>query len=80
MLALSRRVRKEIRIGPRRVTAPPAGARNRIKNRKLFSIILDPALNQEVHLFPFLNIKNSYNFNEKRTIHIYKVNGLAKFL
>ena len=49
MLALPCRVRKEIRIGPHRVRT----ARNMKKHHlKLFSIILDPALNQEVHLIP----------------------------
>ena len=52
MLALSRRVRKEIRIGTRMVK----GARNRKKQHlKLFLIIIDPALNQEVHLIPLFN-------------------------
>ncbi len=47
MLALPRRVRKEIRIWPRKVIAP----RKRKKYPyKLFSMILDLALNQEVYL------------------------------
>ncbi len=60
------RVRKDIRIGLCRVGAhlPPSGARNRKKHLlKLFSLILDPALNREVHLvllvFPqTIKIKN----------------------
>ncbi len=45
------RFRKGIRIGPSRVREPPTEAKNRKKHHlKLFSVILDPALNQKVHL------------------------------
>ena len=50
ILALPRRVKKEIRIVPTGLE-PPAGARTRKRYPlKLFSIILYPALNQEVQL------------------------------
>ncbi len=48
------RLEKMIRIGPRRVKAP-VGSRNRNKHHlKSFSIILDPASNQKVHLIHIL--------------------------
>ena len=54
MSALSRRVRTGIKIGPH------AGARNRKKHDlKLFLIILDPALNQEVNLIRKLHCMRS---------------------
>jgi len=54
------------RIGPRRIRAPPTEARNRKKQPlKLFPIILDPALNQKVHLIQILLQKNLHTKKEK---------------
>ncbi len=58
-----RMVRKWIRIGPI-CLVPPAGARNKEKHLfKLFSIILDPALNQKVHLIRNNGWNEKINFN-----------------
>ena len=53
------KVRKMIMIGPCRVRAP-ARARNRKKHTIiLFSIILDPASNQKVHLIQIKLLKRT---------------------
>ena len=56
---MPRRIRKGIRIGPNRVRVLLAGARNRKKHLILFSIILDPASNQKVHLIQIKLLKRT---------------------
>ncbi len=60
MLALPRRFIKEIIIGSRGVRASPQGLEIG-KNLKLVSIIIDPALNQEVPLIRNLNDADLWN-------------------
>ena len=69
---MPRRVRKWIRIVTRKVRAP-AGARIMKKHPlNLFSIIIDPALNQEVNLIQKLPKKTFYTANGVFIDNIYR--------